>query len=59
MMGEMLALAAVAKVRTLPPTSTRSTRIRVTFTDGTVRDMRIAEAREWLFACQVLETERG
>jgi hypothetical protein len=48
LMAEVLALPHIAKVRTLPPTSTRSTRIRVTLVTGEHADFKIADLRTLL-----------
>jgi hypothetical protein len=58
-MGDILALPHIEKVRTLPPTSTRSTRIRITLVGGVYSDFTISEARELLAAEKVWESKNA
>jgi len=55
LMAEVLALPHIAKVRTLPPTSTRSTRIRVTLDTGSYADFKIKDLRALLVAERIWE----
>lgn len=46
----ILALPGVATVRTLPPTTSRGTRLRITLESGVHSDFTLPDARAWLAA---------